>query len=91
MKVADLTPQLPRDKKSPAPPGVTPLGTPDKNPVKLTKTPLFLLQLTNLALARDPSKGMCPRSYHILWLHPALTFPCCLWRQATDLLQTCAQ
>lgn len=91
MKVADMTPQLPCDNRSPTPPGVSPLGTPDKNPVTLTKSLLFLLQLTNLALAWDPNKGTCPRSYHILWLHPALTVPCCLWRHAMDLLQTCAQ
>ena len=53
-------------------------------PVELTKTPPFWFEMTDLALAwepqttppMDPSKDMCPRSYHSL---SALCFHFPLW------------
>lgn len=67
-----MTPQLRCDKESPYP-RAFPLCAPDNDPMKLTKTLLFLFELTNLALPWEPqsippmdsNKGMCPQSYHI--------------------------
>lgn len=67
----------------------------DKMAMEFIKTPLFLVWIDQSVLARepqstpptDPNKGMCPRSWHSLCLHPALTSLGGSWRRAMYFLQ----